>query len=131
MATHSMYYMLSAYISAQTYISVFRKAYLWFLSDDKGNWTPSMALMYKTNELQKHEFLFFFFFIFLFLFFMSTSLHLDNSILILDSKVYLKWANSAYLLARSMIQRSTECQYKAIGEHTHLTFRLHFDEYGW
>ena len=46
------------------------------------------------------------------------------------SIVYLKRANHTYLLARSTIQRSTECQYKQICKHTHLTFGLNFDEYG-
>ena len=42
------------------------------------------------------------------------SLCSDNSVLIVDNKVYLKRANYAYLVARSMIQWLTECQYELI-----------------
>ena len=39
---------------------------------------------------------------------LSISLHLDNSTLITDNKVYLKQANGTYPLARSIIERLTD-----------------------
>ena len=44
----------------------------------------------------------------LFSFFSSKSLHSDNSILVLDNAVYLKWANYAYTLARCKIERDRQ-----------------------
>ena len=118
MATLWMYYVLSAYISAKTYTSAFIKAYLWLLSNGQGSWTPSAypvtTAVTDSSSCQK-----------------VCTQDTCTSILILDNKVYLKRANYAYPLAQTMIQRSTECQYKRIGKPTHFTFGLHFDGHGW
>ena len=37
-----MHYVLSTYMSAETYTSAFIKADLWFLSNGQGSWTPSV-----------------------------------------------------------------------------------------
>ena len=71
------------------------------------------VLRYETDEQQNCK---------LFFFLLSKSLHLNNSILILDK--------CAYLLERSMVQRSRECQCNPNGEHTNLTFGLNFVSMG-
>ena len=45
--------------------------------------------------------------------------------------VYLTQAICTYLLARSMICRLTELQYNQTCKCIHVTFGVHFDEYGW
>ena len=56
--------------------------------------------------------------LFLLLILLVKILHSDNSILIVDNKVPLKWSNCVYPLGRSTVQRLTECQYKQICKHT-------------
>ena len=84
------------------------------------------VLRYETGKDQNDK-------LFLVFFFLSKSLRWDNSILIhhgLDNKVYLKWAKYTHQLAGTMIQRSTEHQYKWISKYTPLDLS-HSDEYGW
>ena len=88
--------------------SAFIKAYSWFWSNGQRSW-PWACTKDDTNVRNWRAPKSWIVLILI----LVKSFRSDNSVLILDNAMYLKWANCTYLLAKFPIQRSTEHQYKS------------------